>query len=80
MKFDISGSVNRYNPGETSFHVFGIYPYLFLELIVYELRKYDESFDYITEDEIEFFIKFSRNMDELPCPKHKKRISTSVLT
>ena len=61
---DISGTVNRYNPGETNFHVFGIYPYLFLELIVYELRKYDESFDYITEDEIEFFIKFSRNMDE----------------
>ena len=24
----------------------------------------DESYNYITEDEIEFFIKFSRNMDE----------------
>ena len=61
---DISGSVNKYEPGETNFNVFSIYPYLFLELVIFELKEIDEDFTYVTEDEIEFFIKFSRNMSE----------------
>ena len=61
---DISGKHNKYVPGDKQFHIFGIYPYLFLELVLSELKMLDEGYNYITEDEIEFFIKFSRNMDE----------------